>query len=116
MAIRFQGYRYFDINLSGYVTEEVTNDPRDLPEVLVYADNTLICRAVCYELSDKKVSLKDVVWARNARRKELRENLKDRLEIADKHSPAAKASSKPDGATTPAEYPKFKIKRFACDD
>ncbi len=119
-GIRFQGFRYFDINLAGYVGEEVTirYDPRDLAQILVYADNALVCRAVCFELSDKTVSLKEVIRARNARRRDLRENLNELLKAADKHVPAEKSAQRsPAETTVPApDYPKFKIRRFACDD
>ncbi len=119
-GIRFQGFRYFDVNLSGYIGEEVTIrfDPRDLAEILVYADNELVCRAVCFELSDKKTSLKEVIRARNAKRREVRENLKELLQIADKYVPAEKPSLNVVPINVPPEvnYPKFKIKRFACDE
>lgn len=119
-GIRFQGFRYFDINLAGYVGEEVTirYDPRDLAEILVYADSTLVCRAVCFELSGKTVSLKEVIRARNARRRDVRDNLNELLKAADKYVPAeklAEPSATGISAAVP-DYPKFKIKRFACDD
>lgn len=120
-GIRFQGYRYFDVMLqNGYIGEEVTirYDPRDLAEILVYAENQFVCRAVCFELSDKKVTLKEVIRARTRRRRELREQLKDLLQTADRHVPGV--SSMPpipssESRSEPA-YPKFKIKRFACDE
>jgi putative transposase len=119
-GIRFQGFRYFDVNLAGYIREEVTirYDPRDLAEILVYADNALVCRATCFELSDRTVTLKEVIRARNARRREVRESLKDLLETADKYAPGERPSSHPAESESipPPEYPKFKIKRFACDD
>lgn len=119
-GIRFQGFRYFDISLSGYIGEEVTIrfDPRDLAEILVYADNALVCRAVCFELSDKRTSLKEVIRARSAKRREVRESLTDLLQIADKYVPREKPSLSvvPIVAAPEVEYPKFKIKRFACDE
>ncbi len=119
-GIRFQGFRYFGTDLAGYIGEEVTirYDPRDLAEILVYADNALVCRAVCFELSDKTVSLKEVIRARNARRRDVRESLSELLQAADKHVPLEKPAARSSASTIMSvpEYPKFKIKRFACDD
>jgi putative transposase len=119
-GIRFQGFRYFDVNLAGHIGEEVTirYDPRDLAEILVYSENSLLCRAVCTELSEKTISLKEVIRARNSRRREVRENLIDLLQVADRHVPPEMANKEMAMEQTPktAEYPKFKIKRFACDD
>lgn len=111
-GIRFEGFRYFDVNLAGYVGEDVTirYDPRDLAEVHVYADNEFICRAVCFELSDKTVTLKEIIKARRQRKKELNESLKDLLSVTEKHTTVS-LPSEPEPT-----YPKFKIKRFACDD
>jgi len=118
-GIRFLGFRYFDLNLAGYVGEDVTirYDPRDLAQIHVYADNALICRAVCYELSDKSVSLKEIMQARNHEKKELKQQLKELLAIAEKHAPLEKPASQlvNSDASAITEYPKFKIKRFACD-
>jgi putative transposase len=93
-------------------------DPRDLAGILVYSENGLLCRAVCTELSEKTISLKEVIRARNSRRREVRENLIDLLQVADRHVPPEKAKKEMAMEQTPktTEYPKFKIKRFACDD
>ena len=119
-GIRFMGFRYFDLALAGYVGEDVTirYDPRDLAHVHVFADNALVCRALCYELSDKSVSLKEVIQARNHEKKELKQQLKALLAIADQHVPPQKPVSQSVNPVTSSasEYPKFKIKRFACDD
>ncbi len=113
-GIRFQGFRYFDVNLSGYVGEYVTirYDPRDLAEIYVYADDALVCRAVCFELSDKTVGLKDIIKARNHRKKQLNQDLRELLIVADKHVRSKSIVAEP----AVPDYPKFKIKRFACDD
>jgi len=113
-GIRFQGFRYFDVQLSGFVGEYVTirYDPRDLAEIYVYADNALICRATCFELSNQSVSVKDVIAARRHRKKELDKSLKELMIVAERHLPT---TVRPVQITVP-DYPKFKIKRFACDD
>jgi len=119
-GIRFSGFRYFDVSLNGYVGEDVTIrfDPRDLAQIHVYADNSLICRAVCFELSDKSVSLKEVQQARNHEAKVQRERLRDLLAVAEKLVPVP-VQSRPQtvhSIAPPTDYPKVKLKRFACDD
>lgn len=53
--------------LNGYVGEDVTIrfDPRDLSYIHVYKDNVLVCKAHCFELSGKSMSLQEVRQARN---------------------------------------------------
>jgi putative transposase len=122
-GIRFSGLRYFDVGLSGYVGEDVTirYDPRDLAFIHVYSENALICKAACFELSGTTVSLKEVQQARNHESKVQRQQLKALLAVADKHAPALtspeRVEQKLEAPPVPSiEYPKFKIKRFACDD
>ncbi|HEY9783802.1 MAG TPA: Mu transposase C-terminal domain-containing protein [Candidatus Obscuribacterales bacterium] len=117
-GIRFQGFRYFDVDLAGFVGEEVTvrYDPRDLTHILVYSNDSLVCRAVCFELSGTKVSLKEVIRARNARRREVKEGLNDLLELANKHVPVERPLPETPVESQLPSYPKKKIKRFACDD
>lgn len=120
-GIRFSGYRYFDVSLSGYIGEEVTirYDPRDLAQVHVYANDSLICRADCFELTGKKVSLKDVRKARNHEAKVQRERLSELRAVADKYAPIERPSDQAPETVieTPVdENPRLKIRRFACDN
>jgi putative transposase len=118
-GIRFSGFRYFDVSLNGYVGEDVTIrfDPRDLGEIYVYLDNTLICKASCFELSGKSVSLKDVRQARNHETKVQKNRLNELLATAEKHAPVPRfpIESAPSTAPPTQDYPKIKIRRFACD-
>lgn len=119
-GIRFSGFRYFDVSLAGYVGEPVVirYDPRDLSTILVYKHNVLICKAQCAELVGTKPALKDVRQARNHEAKVQRKLLTGLLSTADKHCPSEKpepAKETPSLSDQP-EYPKFKIRRFACDD
>jgi len=113
-GIRFQGFRYFDVTLAGYVGEYVTirYDPRNLTSIHVYADTVLVCHAICPELSDEIMSVKDVIKARRARKRELNHDIRNLLAAAERYIPAEKPTAE---KPTP-NYPKFKIKRFACDD
>lgn len=73
-GIRFQGLRYMDTTLAGYVGEPelIRYDPRDLAEIRVFHGNEFVSRAICPELAGSVISLKDLVAARKKRRRELR--------------------------------------------
>jgi putative transposase len=79
-GIHFQTYCYLDPTLAGYVGEDVVirYDPRDMAEIRVYHHNNFICQAICSELAGQTVTLKDIIRARNRRRRQLREEIKDR--------------------------------------
>jgi putative transposase len=118
-GIRFSNYRYFDVSLSGYIGKDVTIrfDPRDLAYIHVYLDNILICRAACFELTDKKVSLKEVIQARNHETKSQKQRLNELLGVAEKYLPKPRPIERSaQSVSSPSqEYPKLKIRRFACD-
>src|SRR5713101_5284917 len=79
-GIHFQGFRYIDLTLAAYVGEDVTirYDPRDLAELRVYFGDSFLCRAINPELAGETVALKDIIRARNQRRRELRTTLAER--------------------------------------
>jgi putative transposase len=84
-GIHFQGLRYLDLTLAAYVRETVTirYDPRDLAEIRVFHHDRFLCRAVCPELSAATIGLKDLVRARNARRRELRTGIGERAKLVE---------------------------------
>ena len=84
-GIRFMGMRYIDPTLAAYVGEEVVlrYDPRDVAEVRVFHEGRFLCRAVCQELAGATVPLRDIVSARNRRRRELRQTIVDRRRVVD---------------------------------
>lgn len=86
-GIHFHGFRYMNINLAGFVGESVVirYDPRDLAEIMVYVNNKFLCRAICAELADETVSLKSLIHARNEKRKQLRNSLKDRTAVVNRY-------------------------------
>lgn len=107
-GIRFQGQRYLDLTLSAYVGEEVTvrYDPRDLAEIRVFHQERFLCRAVCQELAGLTLSLKEIVQARNRRRRELRGVLSEHREVVDTFLGVHQAPlppAAPDPATTSEE-------------
>ncbi|MFC4117511.1 Mu transposase C-terminal domain-containing protein [Nonomuraea zeae] len=90
-GIHFLPLRYLDPVLAFYVTEQATirYDPRDISEIRVYlrapdGGEEFLCRAICPELSDQTVSLKEITAARNARRKDLCGQLGSRSAVVDR--------------------------------
>ena len=79
-GIHFQSLRYISTTLAAYVGETVTLrfDPRDMAEIRVFHEDRFLCRAVCAELAGATVPLREILRARNRRRRELRGILKDR--------------------------------------
>jgi putative transposase len=79
-GIHFQGLRYTSPTLAAFVGATVTLrfDPRDMAEVRVFHDGRFICRAICAELAGASVPLREILTARNRRRRELRGVLRDR--------------------------------------
>jgi putative transposase len=120
-GIRFMGMRYIDPTLAAYVGEEVVlrYDPRDVAEVRVFHQGRFLCRAVCQELAGTTVPLRDIVSARNRRRRELRQTLVDRRRVVDSLLEAKRWDA---GEKTPAEESlkpvpsPVKLKRYACDE
>ncbi len=84
-GIHFLGMRYIDPTLAAYVGEEVIlrYDPRDIAEVRVFYQNRFLCRAICQELAGETVPLREIMRARNHRRKELRRTIQDRQRTVD---------------------------------
>jgi len=76
----------------------------DLGELKVYFQDKFVCRAICPELSDKTVSLKEIVAARTEWRKELRGELAER-EAAVKHYVSTKSRGSRAGGSA-GEEPK----------
>ena len=79
-GIHFQGLRYLDLTLAAYVGESVIirYDPRDMAEIRLFHHHRFLCRAICAELAGETIALRDIMQARNRRRRELRETLHDR--------------------------------------
>ena len=84
-GVRYQGLRYIDATLAAYIGESVTvrYDPRDMAEIRVFHQDRFVCRAICPELAGETVPLREIVSARNRRRRELRSILRDRKKVID---------------------------------
>ncbi|MEU4697412.1 Mu transposase C-terminal domain-containing protein [Nonomuraea dietziae] len=117
-GIHFQALRYLDAVLAAYVGEDVVirYDPRDMAEIRVFHHERFLCRAICPELADRTVSLKEITAARSARRRDLRSQITERTNIVDRlieaHQPAAPGL--PITAQAPAPKPpaKPRLKRY----
>ncbi len=86
-GIHFQNHRYMDITLASFVKEEVLirYDPADMGEIHVFYQDRFLCRAICAELSDRKVSLKEIEKARTERRKQVRAGLSTRAAMVNRY-------------------------------
>jgi putative transposase len=84
-GIHFQSRRYISTTLAAYVREMVTLrfNPRDMAEIRVFHQDRFLCRAVCAELAGAAVPLREILRARNQRRRELRGVLRDRQAAVD---------------------------------
>ena len=85
-GIHFQSLRYLDPVLAAYVGESVIirYDPRDMAEIRIFYRDRFLCRAICPDLANRTISLKEITAARNARRRELRTRLGQRASVVDR--------------------------------
>ncbi|MBV8315485.1 MAG: transposase, partial [Planctomycetaceae bacterium] len=122
-GIRFSGMRYIDPTLAAYVGEEVLlrYDPRDIAEVRVFHEGRFVCRAVCQELAGETVPLREVIRARERRRRELRRTIQDRRQVVESLLEARRGDAT---AGTPEDVPEISpgpsrpgrtLKRYADD-
>jgi putative transposase len=113
-GIRFEGYRYIDATLAGYVREDVLirYDPADLAEIRVYYQDIFLCRAICQELSGQSVSLKEIEKARETRRRQVRAGLSSRRAVVEQfiavHHEEASLSPIEEKKPEPVGRPKLK--------
>jgi putative transposase len=84
-GIHFHGFRYLDPVLAAYVGESVIirYDPRDMAEIRVFYQDHFLCRAICPEIAGETVPLRDILQARNQRRRKLRQTLRERIRMVD---------------------------------
>jgi putative transposase len=91
-GIAFEGHAYIDPTLAAYVGEEVMirYDPLDLAEIRVFFEDRFVSRAICPELSGQTVSLKEIVAARQAQRRQLREEIVEREALVKRYGKTTK--------------------------
>ncbi len=85
-------------------------DPRDMAEIRVFHGDRFLCRAICPELAGTTVPLRDIVRARNQRRRELRGILRDRQSAVDTllEIKRGEVAEKEDETTAPTDKPEAK--------
>ncbi|EGQ3225755.1 DDE-type integrase/transposase/recombinase [Staphylococcus pseudintermedius] len=76
-GIHFQGFRYSNTNLAAYVGEYVLirYNPNDMAEIRVFYRDEFLCTAICPEIADYSIDIKDIQHARSQRRKHLKQNI-----------------------------------------
>lgn len=117
-GIHFAGMRYIDPTLAAYVGEEVLlrYDPRDVAEIRVFYNDRFLCRAICQEMAGETVSLREIVHARDRRRRELSQTILDRRAVADSLLNAKRWMPTDDGEPpSPTKPPTIKLKRYRND-
>jgi putative transposase len=118
-GIRIFKLRYEATEFCGLVDKEVTvrYDPRDISEVLVYLDNELVCRAKCAEIADQRPSLKELMKARNAYKRDLRKDIKASVSFADSFPESQrKIPEPPTAGVSSVSRNTIKIKRYRVDE
>ena len=108
-GIRFQNMRYLNVNLAAFVGESVIirYDPRDLGQIRVFHDGTFLCTAICQDIADETISLKELRTARDRHRKDLREQITARRTLVDDLLAVHQAATPPP--------PARKLKRYRND-
>jgi len=114
-GIHLHSLRYIDLTLAAYVGEDVVvrYDPRDMAEVRVYHQGRFLCRAICQELADRSVSLKDIIRARTERRRQLRAGLSEREALVEALLAVHRPPPDPDPPPAPSPAPDApRLKRY----
>lgn len=95
-GIHFQNLTYIEPTLAAYVGEQVTirYDPRDLAEIRVYHNDAFLCRAICQKLAGQSISLKEIIRARQKRKRDLRKTISARKSLMDTLLEAPNSTSK----------------------
>ena len=88
-GVHFKNFRYIDPVLAAYVGEQIAirYDPRDLAEIRIFYRGKFICRAICQELADQQISLKEIIHARQRRKRELKQILESRRTLLKQYLP-----------------------------
>jgi putative transposase len=80
----------------------------DLAVIRVFYEGRFICNAVCSEFAGVHVGLKDVIQARRAQRKRVRQAIKDRLLAVE----ALQKAEQPESSLPDKSHPVSKLKRY----
>ena len=77
--------RYINITFAEYVGESVVirYNPSDITSIRIYHKDNFLCQAICSELANESINLKDIQKARNKRRRELKQAISHRKSLVD---------------------------------
>lgn len=108
-GIHFQGLRYIEPNLAAFVGETVVIrfDPRDLAEIRVFYEDRYLCTAISPEIADYTVDLKEIVAARNKRKRALQKQITPEKTVIEEV-----VQSKQSQCETNSVKPKSNLKRY----
>jgi putative transposase len=53
-------------------------DPRDVAEIRLFHEGGVVCRAVCQEMAGETVPLREIIRARQRRRRDLSQTIRER--------------------------------------
>lgn len=106
-GIHFQGLRYTEPNLAAFVGETVVirYDPRDLAEIRVFYNDGYLCTAISPEVADYTVDLKEIVAARNNRKRTLQNQITPEKTVIEEIVESKQFE-------TSSEKPKSNLKRY----
>ena len=104
-GIRFLGLCYVVTTLAAYTGEAVIlrYDPRDIAEIRVFYQGRFLCRAICPDLAGETIPLREVIQARNRRRREVRTLLKERASTVDALLNLKQGSATPEFEAPPVD-------------
>ena len=90
-----------------------------MAEIRVFYQDRYLCRAVCQELAGETVSFREIVDARNRRKRELRQTIEDRRRVVDSLWEAKRWGSHQEQPVHPPpelSAQPVKLKRYFCDE
>lgn len=84
-GIHFQGVRYIDLILAEYIGEDVSirYNPSDISPIRGFHNQKFLYQPICTELSQSKISLKEIQSVRNKRRRELKKKIAERKSLVE---------------------------------
>jgi putative transposase len=117
-GIHFNGMRYLSTTLAGFVGETVLikYDPRDMATVKVYHNDRFLCRAVCQDIDDLVISLKEIKKARDGIRHGLYKQIKEARQVfKEVAAPPPQAVKKKGGGKSNGRKPDSGLKHYSTD-
>lgn len=84
-GVHFQGLRYIDPILAEYVGERILlrYNPCDITSIRLFYKDKFLCQALCSDLSQEKIGIKEIQKIRTQRRQQLRKQISQRKSLVD---------------------------------